>query len=32
MGLGGAVGDRPWGAVTLHGLAVAVALAQLVAS
>ena len=32
MGLGGAVGDRPWGAATLHGLAVAVALAQLVAS
>jgi hypothetical protein len=32
MGPGSAVGDRPWGAVTLCGLAVAVALAQLVAS
>jgi hypothetical protein len=32
MGPGSAVGDRPWGAATLYGLAVAVALAQLVAS
>lgn len=32
MSLGGAVGDRPWGTATLYCLAVAVALAQLVAS
>jgi hypothetical protein len=32
MGPGSVVGDRRWGAATLYGLAVAVALAQLVAS